>query len=542
MSRSDALNRTEFGAAPRAPTRPKPARRSAPLWREGRRWLYLLHRWTGIVLCLFFAVWFLSGVVMVYVPFPSFRAPERIETAPAIDWSQVRIGPDVALAALDQARFPSEMRLGMSNGEPVYRFVTEGGRRAVSARSGVEIGTVDRTKAAAIAADLLRAPVESVTPVDHDQWVVTSAYKKLAPFWRVRLGDAAATDLYVMQRTGEVVQNTTAHERFWNWLGAVPHWIYFTALRVHQEPWRQTVLWTSGIGMLGAIAGVWIGLLRVRLAKRYKSGSVSPYRGWMKWHHVTGLIGGIFVITWVFSGWMSMSPWGGLRDGKSDVAALYAGDREGFPATDLAELSRSARGAHEIRFAYVGGSPVMIAQGGPRADTPMDGASGRVVTFPAARIAELARGAVPGGRLIAMSRLTAPDRYWYSTGDPRRDARPLPVLRLKFDDPERTWLHVDPRTGMLLGKMGSGSRSYRWLFSALHSFDLPWLLTWPPLREGLIWVLSAAGLVVSVSGVVVGWRHLTRRRGKGTRAIGQTPSPGRNRRSPGDPALPTPSR
>ena len=542
MSRSEALNRMEFGTPPHASARPKPASRSATLWREFRRWLYLLHRWTGIVLCLFFAVWFVSGLVMVYVPFPSFRAPERIETAPAIDWSQVRIGPDVALAGLHQARFPAEMRLGMSDGEPVYRFVTEDGRRAVSARSGLEIGIVGRAKAAAIAADLLHAPVKSVTPVDRDQWVVTGAYRKMAPFWRVRLDDAAATDLYVMQRTGEAVQNTTAHERFWNWLGAVPHWIYFTALRVHQEPWRQTVLWTSGIGMLGALAGVWIGLLRVRLAKRYKSGSVSPYRGWMKWHHVTGLIGGIFVITWVFSGWMSMSPWGGLRDRESDAAALYAGDRMGFPATDLAALSRSARGAREVRFAYVGGSPVMIAEGGPRGATAMDGASAQAVTVTPSRIAQIARGAVPGGRLIAMSRLTAPDRYWYTTGDPRRDARPLPVLRLKFDDPERTWLHVDPRTGMLLGKMGSGSRSYRWLFSALHSFDLPWLLTWRPLREGLLWAFSVAGLVVSVSGIVVGWRHLTRARRRDLKPIRQGPHPGRSRRRPGDPALLPPSR
>lgn len=482
---------------------------SKAAWRATKRWLYFFHRWTGIILCLFFAIWFVSGVVMMYVPFPSFRAPERIASAPPIDWARVKVGPDVALASLKEATFPSEMRIGMTGGDPVYRFVTKDGRRAVSAETGAKIHAVDATRAGAIAAALGHAPVESISSVDHDQWVVTGAYKKMAPFWRVRLADAAGTDIYVAQKTGEVVQNNTAHERFWNWLGAVPHWIYFSALRVHQDPWRQTVLWTSGIGMLGAIAGIWIGLLRIRLSKRYKSGSVSPYRGWMKWHHVVGLVGGLFLLTWVFSGWLSMSPWGGFRDGGgAEIAERYAGDRPGFVPTDLPQLARAAQGAREVRFAYLGGAPVMIALGGPPDKLLLDGATAQPAPIAQRRIEAIAQTAVPDGRLVTTQRLDRYDRYWYGTGDPRSDARPLPVLRLVFDDPAQTWLHVDPATGTLLGQMGSGSRTYRWLFAALHSFDLPWLLNWRPLRDGLMWLLSAAGLAISVTGIVIGWKRL----------------------------------
>lgn len=464
-------------------------------------------------------MWFASGLVMLYVSFPSFRAAERVATATPIDWPQVRIGPERALATLGETQFPEEMRLGMTGGEPVYRFVTKEGRRAISARSGLEIRAVDARRAGTVASALVGAPALSIDPVDHNQWVVTRAYIAMAPFWRVRLSDPAATDIYVSQRTGEVVQNTTAHERFWNWLGAVPHWIYFEALRVFQEPWRQTVLWTSGIGLLGALAGFWIGLLRVRLKRRYRSGSISPYQGWMKWHHVAGLLGGLFLIGWVFSGWLSMSPWGGLRDESSaDTASLYAAARPGFPATDLATLATAARGARELRFAYLGGEPVISLWGrGPT--VLLDAQTGHAFALNSSRIAAMARKAMPAARLIEVKRLEQPDRYWYSTGATRDDSRPLPIVRLKFDDPARTWLHVDPATGALLGQLGSGGRANRWLFNGLHCLDLPWLLIWPPLRYIVIWLLSAAGLAASVSGIVIGWRRLFPRKRAGVRSI-----------------------
>lgn len=482
----------------------------ATLWKMVKRWLYVFHRWTGIALCLLFSIWFFSGLVMLYVSFPSFRAAERVATAPPIDWRQVHVGPDQVLAGLGERDAPDEMRLGMTGGEPVYRIVTAEGHRAVSARSGAEIRAVDATRAKRIAASLVGAPAMSVDPVDHDQWVVTRAYKAMAPFWRVRMADAAESDIYVSQRTGEVVQNTTAQERFWNWLGAVPHWIYFEALRVFQDPWRQTVLWTSGIGILGALAGMWIGLLRVRLRARYKSGSVSPYRGWMKWHHIAGMVGGLFLVTWIFSGWLSMSPWGGLRDkGRQDVARLYAGARSGFAATDMRALAQVGAGAREVRFGWLGGQAVITLWGG-EGPKMVDGATVRPVAMGGSRIIAAARAAMPGATLIGVEKLEWPDRYWYSTGDPRDDNRPLPVLRLKFDDPEQSWLHVDPATGAMLGKMGSGARSNRWLFNALHSLDFPWMLAWPPLRYILIWILSGAGLAISISGVVIGLRRLQR--------------------------------
>src|SRR5262249_31681657 len=35
-----------------------------------RRYAILLHRWLGVGFCVLFAVWFVSGIVMMYWPYP----------------------------------------------------------------------------------------------------------------------------------------------------------------------------------------------------------------------------------------------------------------------------------------------------------------------------------------------------------------------------------------------------------------------------------------------------------------------------------------
>ncbi|NEV78517.1 PepSY domain-containing protein, partial [Rhodopseudomonas sp. BR0C11] len=103
-------------------------------------------------------------------------------------------------------------------------------------------------------------------------------------------------------------------------------------------------------------------------------------------------------------------------------------------------------------------------------------------------------------------RLERYDAYWYQ----HHRQRVLPVLRVGFDDPASTWFHLDPATGELLGRSDTSARSYRWLFNAPHSFDFPVLLAYRPAWDLVVIVLSLAGLVISVSGVVIGWRRLVR--------------------------------
>jgi hypothetical protein len=65
------------------------------------RVLTLLHRWWGVVFCLLFAMWFASGVVMHFVPFPERLGADRFAGGMLIDRDKVAHGPSEAVAASD---------------------------------------------------------------------------------------------------------------------------------------------------------------------------------------------------------------------------------------------------------------------------------------------------------------------------------------------------------------------------------------------------------------------------------------------------------
>jgi hypothetical protein len=473
--------------------------------------LFYIHRWLGVTTCLLSVMWFLSGLVMLYVPFPAWSDEQRIETLPPITGHAVKVLPDEALARSGLTALPTVFRLEMGAAGPVYRIVAGAQTVSVSAVTGAPIGDVSEADARAMVAMTTLAAVERVKTIDYDQWTVTRRFDPHRPLYRLELADGAGTNVYVSSRTGEIVQDTTRSERAWNWLGAVPHWIYFAPLRKDADVWHQVVVWLSGPMIIGAIAGMWIGILRLRPSRAAKGKSTTPHRGWMKWHHLGGLIGGLFLVTWIASGWLSMNPFKMFaRTQITDAQrAAYAGPASPrILGVTLGSLAAAiGTGASELSFAWVGGAPVMLRRTNNAAALLAAG-SGSPVALDQALLVKAAQGAYPANHVAGVDLLTEEDLYWYS----HHRKRLLPVLRVQFDDADNTWLFINPVTGEVAGLSDSSARTYRWLFNFLHDYDLPVLLRNQPARDILVWLLSIAGLIISVSGVVVGWRTLARGR------------------------------
>ena len=462
--------------------------------KAARRWLVLSHRWLGIGTALLFTLWIGSGLVMLYVPFPSLSRAEMVARLAPLEWDRVRIGPDAAMDSAGPVDFASGLRLDMRDGAPVYRFVRpDGARIAVSAETGERLGPIDADSAWRIAGG------GELQSVERDQWTVTGRYDPLRPFLKVLAGDPDGTETYVSVPTGDIALVTTRWQRGWNWAGSVIHWVYLTPLRAAPEAWRQVVLWLSGVASLAAITGLVIGIWRMRLRRRYRGGAVSPYRGLALWHHAFGLAGGAALIGFIVSGWLSMNPnrWFSSLTPPSTMRAAYAGmpGPVGLSPTDLRDMG--GPGLTLMRFASIGGRWIVIREtrDGPQAtglDTSTIEASARV----------------PGGRLVSVAQLSAYDAYWY----PQGDERPLPALRLVFDDPAVTWLHVDPRDGSLLNRLDRSGRINRWLFSAPHRLDIPGLTLRPSARQASQWLLNLLGGGIALTGLVAGARRLTRPR------------------------------
>lgn len=482
------------------------------LKRTAWKWLVVGHRWLGIGTCLLFVMWFLSGLVMMYVAFPSLTKPERIALSQRIDWSRVTITPEQVLRELSLDEYPRELRLTMMNGEPVYRVNVSGGPpRALSAVDGHIIEHTDSRTALSIArGSAPDAQPMSAKTLEADQWTVAQTFSPHRPLYRIALNDPSGTELYVSSRTGEIVLDTTARERAWNWVGSVAHWLYFRDLRAKPAVWSQVVMWTSGVGIVVAIAGLWLGIDRLRIRRRNGGSTMTPYRGWMAWHHLAGIIGGTFMLTWIFSGWLSMGPpvpWEKEFNARrmAEGVAAFSGNIEPDFGTSLPVLRRlNDRDVREASFVWALDKPQIVLTDSTQQVTVVDGLTGEDRILAEQDLIDAAPRLASDAQLVATQRLDREDVYWYS----RNGERKLPVLRFVFDDPDRTWVHVDPQTGKVLGWMRSSDRVHRWLFNAFHSWDFRWLLQNRPAWDLVMWVLSLAGLMISISSVVIGWRRL----------------------------------
>lgn len=81
-----------------------------------------------------------------------------------------------------------------------------------------------------------------------DQWIPFGYLTKEFPIYKFSFEDDARQEMYISSKSGKVLQWTDRNSRFWAWLGAIPHWVYFTSLRQNQALWINFMIWASGLG------------------------------------------------------------------------------------------------------------------------------------------------------------------------------------------------------------------------------------------------------------------------------------------------------
>jgi hypothetical protein len=461
--------------------------------------LLIAHRYAAVAAGLLVAMWCLSGFVMMYQGFPDFTLQERLRALAPLDLSGCC---DVAfLPADDEPLRP--FRIEMLRGEPVLR---QDQMTPLRLRSGLPVKALTQAQMLEVAGlYATRLGIGSrprwLESVYMGQWTV-QVPRDNQPAHRIALDDAARTELYIDPRSGEILQQTTRRERVLSWFGAIPHWLYPAALRRNGPLWTQVVIWTSVLGTFLTLTGLCVGICRLRW-RPAPGCPASPFRGWWYWHHLLGLVFGLLALAWVFSGLLTMNPWGLLEPTEETVrlraqimGRASSGELRGFLVEAPSRLP-------DGEFVLLHGGPF-----GNRLQVVAQRADGSSVRFDAgARAEPLQADAIeravrrPGTGVRSFERLEAGDEYFHAGPG----TAPGPVFRAILDDAHLTRLYIDPVSGAVR-PVDAPTRRYRWWVEGLHTLDFRGL------RQRPLWDIITLALLAGVSALAItgSWMALQR--------------------------------
>ncbi len=465
------------------------------------RLILLSHRYLGIGVGALMVLWCLSGVVMMYVSYPALAENVRLKALLPIAWEGCC---KIADSALD-ASLEAGSRIEMLAGRPVLL-----GRNShpMDLRTGAFLAGITAEQAAEVAAGFAAgrpAAPHLLGLIDSDQWTVSGDFNWQRPLYRFGLNDDAGSEIYVSSVSGRAVQMTTAHERFWNWLGAIPHWLYFTELRRHAALWNQIVIYASLLGCFLAGIGIYLG---VRQMAAQPAGRWSPYAGFQLWHHVAGLLCGIFTLTWVLSGLLSMNPWGWLEGGgaRAETARIHGTPAPAGPsfAGALQAIALRRPAAVSVQAAPLNGEPYFILSAVSGERRRLD--AGGVPAPLAGQDLRFLSSTLNGGRAGGLELLAHEDNYYFNH---HAETVVLPVYRVVLSSGTRYYL--DSVSGMITAKLDTEAMAYRWLHQGLHRLDFAAAIRARPQWDAIMLLLMSGVTVVCATGAYLGYRRLTAR-------------------------------
>ena len=502
------MSSLEIMSRPDASTEaPNTRRRSRRLWTL----LVVLHRYLGVALGLLMLVWFVSGIVMMYVPYPQRGETERTSALAPIPWSpccnfsavQLAAGTLIQAAQVENVADRVVMRL-RSGDAPIIADLTNGHILA--------IGEAEANRIAEITAERIVAGAPTLGPaerIESDQWTVGDNSVNRRPLYRFAFEDADETRLYISSTTGEVVVWNTHEQRFWNWLGAIPHWLYFTELRRDVQLWARVIIWTSLLGTFLTVIGLYLGIARFRTGR---DGRLSPYYGWFYWHHLTGLAFGVVTLTWVVSGLFSMQPWGFLESPGGNERERLAGAYPQWAEVQTSVDAIRVRGMNDVvslRAAPFGGTLYWLAAAQDGSVTRLDerGDPAPATEDDLKQAAQLLAGE---SGIESEALLDAEDAYYYrfQAGFADRDPLVLPVYRIVLNDDGRTRYYLNPTTAALTLRADSAERGFRWLFNGLHRWDFTAMLRSRPLWDVVVLFLMLGSTLGVGTGVYLAIRRI----------------------------------
>lgn len=491
------------------------------------------HRWMGVAFSLLFMWWFISGIFMMYWSYPEVSEEDRLMRAPRLEAARVKLSPAEAVQAAGIEPPPSSARLTSFDGRPAYFFRAGRGSAIVYADTGEQQDIFPpelnlRTAAAWTGQSAQAATVETVT--EPDQWTLLGSVRRQLPLQKYTFPDGQ--QVYVSADTGEVVQHTTLASRIYSHLGVIPHWLYYTPVRLNGKLWTNIVVWSSGIATIAALLGLIVGIWMLSPSQKYRHAgqpTAVPYTGQKRLHTILGLFFGILTMTWAFSGMLSMDPFP-IASGGPAGGAKGKGEGNASPAQRLQQALTGGRfdlarygGKHpsevlarldpgfpvkELEYTSFAGEPVFHANSGRETRViPVD--SSVAESLNQGRVLRTVKEAAGEQNVAEVRVMTQYDRYYLD----RTFERPLPVVYVRLKDAGETRFYIDPKTARIVGRYTESTSAWvnRWLYHGLHSLDFPWLYNYRPAWDIVVLSLMLACVWLCWTSIVLSWRVLKRK-------------------------------
>lgn len=474
-----------------------------------KRICYTIHRMLGTILSILFLMWFLSGFVMIYHTFPRIKPSDRYRIMQALPDS---IPANDSILNLASGLKITKLNLKVIDKQPVYQITTKDSTYYIPElapdRTPKSINQI--TEYAKLWCDAAVIKIDTLTEVD--QWIPFGYLKKEMPIYKFYFADNDKHQLYVSSKSGEALQFTDKNSRFWAWLGAIPHWIYFTSLREDAQVWSNTIVVLCIIGLVMCIAGMVLGIRSYIIQFRKRKGLKSPYKKVIyKWHHILGFFFGIFVITFTFSGMMSLVS---IPDWmvKTHDKSL----RRKVMSKSTIELDKYKYGCNDILKTYqMSAKSIEWDSFGEVSLYKVTTDTGIVVlnaSLENVSVLNLTEQDVKKhfekihNSSVNISLMTEYDNYYIS----RRMESPLPVYKVKVDDADGSVSYVNPKTGSIR-YYNNNSRASKWTYGALHSYSIKALVERPILWNIVMWTTMIGGTLISFTGLYLGIRYIKRK-------------------------------
>lgn len=474
------------------------------------RIMFTIHKVLGTLLSALFVMWFLSGLVMIYHTFPAANAKQKAEKMEVLTDSMPSMTE--ILQRIPDGETVESMNVNRYLGQTVFHIRTDKGKYHLPADSAEQLPIIDKERIEAVARLWSQAPVERIdTLTELEQWIPFGYQKKELPIYKFYFNDKEKHQIYLSSQSGEVLQFTSSSQRFWAWVGAIPHWVYFTMLRQDVDLWKTSVIWLSAVGCIMTIAGLYVGIYVYVQARRRRGKLATPYKKrWYRWHHVTGTLFGIFVLTWIFSGMMSLA----------DAPQWLAKTHKEYPVDSIMDSSKPALTDYPLDYREVikagkvtqlewsnfRSKPLyQIQRKGKKETIDASAQSMRPLQLLEAEIRDAITAIHPGEKVTSLQLLTDYDTYYVA----RSGHLALPVYRVEIDNADRTCYYVNPKNGQLRS-VNTHTRWNFWMYQGMHSLRINWLIAHPVLWNIVMWGLMLGGTLVSLSGVVLGVKYIVR--------------------------------